>query len=78
MRRGDANAWLTSSVFELKEARSVEAEEAITQALALLRQDTPQPGEIDRVDGLLRNALSDVDRFWVRWSEYRKSLAEVR
>jgi predicted ATPase len=78
MRRGDANAWLTSSVFELKEARSVEAEEAITQALALLRQDTPQPGEIERVDGLLRNALSDVDRFWVRWSEYRKALAEVR
>jgi predicted ATPase len=77
MRRGDANAWLTSSVFELGEPRSVEAEEAITEALALLRQDAPSPKEIDRVDNLLRKVLSDVDRFWVRWSAYRKSLAEA-
>lgn len=75
---GDANAWLTSSVFDLKEPRSVEAEEAITAALALLLQDAPDREEVERVDGLLRNALSDVDRFWVRWSAYRKSLAEGR
>jgi hypothetical protein len=77
-RRGDANAWLTSSVFDLKEPRSVEAEEAITAALSLLRQDSPDLEEVERVDGLLRNSLSDVDRFWVRWSAHRDSLAEGR
>jgi hypothetical protein len=77
-RHGDANAWLTSSVFDLREPRSIEAEVAITAALALLRQDTPAAEEVERVDRLLRNALGDVDRFWVRWSAYRQSFAEGR
>ncbi|MBP6582315.1 MAG: ATP-binding protein [Chromatiaceae bacterium] len=72
-RRGDANAWLTSSAFDLKEPRSLEAERAITQALALLRQESPPPAEIDQVDAALRGVLSDIDRFWVRWSHYRES-----
>jgi hypothetical protein len=72
-RRGDANAWLTSSAFDLKEPRSLEAERAITQALALLRQESPPLAEIDQVDAALRGALSDIDRFWVRWSHYRES-----
>ncbi|MBW2701895.1 MAG: ATP-binding protein [Deltaproteobacteria bacterium] len=72
-RRGDANSWLTSSVFDLKEARSIEAEEAITEALALLRADSPPKADLERVDGLLRAALGDVDRFWVRWSAFKKS-----
>ncbi len=73
-RRGDANSWLTSSVFDLKEPCSIEAEEAISEALALLRADAPPRAELERVDGLLRDALSDVDRFWVRWSAFRSSL----
>jgi predicted ATP-binding protein involved in virulence len=77
VRYGDANAWLTSSVFDMREPRSVEAEEAITAALALLRRDSQDPEEIERVDGLLRNALSDIDRFWVRWSHYRESLGRL-
>ncbi len=75
-RRGDANAWLTSSVFDLKEPRSLEAEAAITDALALLRQESPDEAEVERVDQALRAALSDVDRFWVRWSQYRRSVGE--
>jgi hypothetical protein len=78
VRYGDANSWLTSSVFDLTEPRSVEAEEAITAALALLRQNVKEPEEIERVDTLLRGALGDIDRFWVRWSAYRESLAEER
>ncbi len=72
-RRGDANSWLTSSVFDLKEPCSIEAEEAISEALALLRADSPPKADLERVDGLLRAALSDVDRFWVRWSAFRRS-----
>lgn len=73
-RHGDANAWLTSSVFELQEPRSLEAEHALSEALELLRKPRPSNEEVERVDGLLRDALSDVDRFWLRWTAYRKSL----
>ncbi len=73
-RHGDANAWLTSSVFELQEPRSLEAEHALSEALELLRKPRPSNQEVERVDGLLRDALSDVDRFWMRWTAYRKSL----
>ena len=40
-RRGDANAWLTSSVFDLAEPRSIEAEVAMKDALELLRSSAP-------------------------------------
>jgi len=41
-RLGDANAWLTSPLFELGEPRSVEAEHALSKALELLRRtDAP-------------------------------------
>ncbi len=73
-RRGDANSWLTSSVFDLKEPRSIEAEVAISQALALARADSPPRADLERVDGLLRAALGDVDRFWIRWSAFMSSL----
>jgi hypothetical protein len=72
-RRGDANSWLTSSVFDLKEPRSQEAEQAILAALALARESSPNAAEIDRVDEMLRNALNDIDRFWVRWTQFREN-----
>ncbi len=74
-RRGDASAWLTSSVFELNEARSVEAEGALERARELLRQQKPERAEVLEVDSLLRAALSDTDGFWIRWSAYRDQLA---
>jgi predicted ATPase len=74
VRRGDVSSWLTSDAFDLKEPTSIEAEEAITKALLLLRKDAaPSTKEIDEVDRLLRKSLSDVDRFWVRWSQFRKT-----
>jgi hypothetical protein len=76
VRRGDYSNWLTSEAFDLKEARSVQTEEAITQALALLRTPSPSHGDIERVDGLLRNSLSEIDSFWLRWSDFRDRMAE--
>ena len=73
VRLGDVSNWLTSEAFDLKEPRSVEAEEAIMKALALLRNSAPPKKEIEEADRLLKASLSDVDRFWVRWSEFRKS-----
>ncbi|MCX6379629.1 MAG: AAA family ATPase [Armatimonadetes bacterium] len=71
-RQGDISDWLTSEAFDLKQARSLEAEVALTEALALLRVESPAIGDIERVDTLLRNSLSGIDRFWARWSEFRK------
>jgi hypothetical protein len=76
-RRGDANAWLTSTVFDLKEPRSLEAEAAIGKALEVLRKDQPSRAEVDEADQALKDALSDVDRFWVRWSQFRQSLGKT-
>jgi hypothetical protein len=73
-RHGDANAWLTSSVFDLGAPGSIEAEHAVKEALALLRNRNQDPLEVARVDDLLRRSLGEVNPFWMRWSEYRRSL----
>jgi hypothetical protein len=74
VRRGDVSNWLTSEAFDLKEARSLEAEQAITQAHALSSTDSPSKEDIERVDALLSKSLSDIDRFWLRWSAFRRNL----
>lgn len=77
-RYGDVNTWLSSSVFELAEPRSFEAEQAILAALKLLRRaETPPLEEVERVDQALRDVLSDVDRFWVRWSAFVEKVREA-
>lgn len=69
-RRGDANAWLTSSVFDLAEPRSIEAEDALRDALELLQRPQPSSEAVERVDRELRAALGDTDRFWLRWTQF--------
>lgn len=65
--RGDANAWLTSEVFDLKEARSKEAEEAITRARAALKDPHLPIEEVKRIHNELYRLLKDTDPFWPRW-----------
>lgn len=69
-RYGDVSNWLTSDAFDLKEARSLEAEIAITNALALLRQTKPDWSELEKVTAQLKGSLGEIDRFWMRWSAY--------
>lgn len=71
VRRGDVVSWLTSDAFDLREGRSLEAETAIVAALEVLKKPKTPTAEIERVNSLLRNSLSDTDRFWMRWSQYR-------
>ncbi len=54
VRHGDVSNWLTSEAFDLKEPRSLEAEEAITKALSLVKTPAPSKKQIDEVDRLLR------------------------
>ena len=73
IRQGDVSNWLTSEAFDLKSARSKEAEEAIAQAHALLRsRDQYAQADADDIDQKLRGVLGDVDPFWVRWSAFRE------
>ena len=67
---GTAGSWLTSEAFDLPTARSLEAEQAILHARKLLRQTEPPLPEVMAVHDELRAALSDVDRFWVRWNAF--------
>lgn len=70
-RYGDVNSWLSSEIFDLEEPRSIEAETAMRRALALLQAgQEPALAEVEAVDADLRKVLSDVDRFWVRWSAF--------
>lgn len=66
-RRGDANSWLISDVFELGEPRSLEAEQALQQAEGLMERRDVQPEEFSQVRDALRSSLPDVDPFWLRW-----------
>lgn len=66
-KHGPADAWLTSEIFDLRQARSVEAEEAILKAKALQEQTSPDPAEIKRVSLELIKYLAADDEFWPRW-----------
>jgi hypothetical protein len=72
VRRGDISNWLTSEAFDLKEPRSLEGENAVQRARALLRRrDLPPLNEARDVDFELRKAgLPDIDPFWVRWGAF--------
>lgn len=79
-RKGDVNAWLSSQVFNLKEPSSVAAEHALEKARGFLREAaaTQQPltpaqkQALTQIDAELRASLSDVDSFWIRWSQFRE------
>lgn len=67
---GDVSSWLTSPVFELKHARSNEAEDAIEAAKALQLKKDAGKDEVAVVTERLRRLLAPEDRFWPRWIAY--------
>jgi len=68
---GDVSNWLTSQAFDLKSARSIEAEKAIEQALCVLRENDPTRKALEEADESLRKAgLPDIDPFLVRWGQF--------
>lgn len=67
---GDVSAWLTSPVFELRHARSNDAETAIEEAKALQLKKHPSPEAIRDVSSRLVRYLSPEDKFWPRWVSF--------
>ena len=71
---GTAGSWLTSDAFHLATDRSLEAEQAILRARAILRQnDASLEDVMDAHVDLQRATLPDIDRFWVRWNAFVES-----
>lgn len=75
-KRGDALAWLTSDVMDLKEGRSIEAESAITAAYDFMAgrlEKLPQDlTTADAIHAELVRLLPDQDPFWPRWILHRR------
>jgi hypothetical protein len=68
---GEVSRWLTSDAFDLKQARSREAERAIEGANAVLRDQTPTRRALEEAhQELLKARLPDIDPFWVRWGHF--------
>ena len=70
---GTAGSWLTSEAFDLATDRSLEAERAVLRAREIVRRTGPKPPtlqEVMAVHDQLREALPDIDRFWVRWNAF--------
>jgi len=70
VKYGPVDAWLVSEVFELRHARSREAEEAIERAKTLQSQEKPKPEEVQSVSAQLVKHLSAHDEFWPRWKYF--------
>lgn len=66
-RRGDVSSWLTSDIFNLRQARSSEAEDAIERASKLLSASHPSPRALKDLHKKLQSLLGDTDPFWIGW-----------
>lgn len=70
VKYGTVDAWLTSEVFELKQARSKEGESALEQAKHLLAASEANPARIKAVHSELAKVLPAEDPFWPRWLHF--------
>lgn len=69
-KQGDVSEWLLSDVFGLEQARSLEAEEAIEAAEALMRGEKQLPKGLSNkreIHEKLQRLLPANDQFWPRW-----------
>ncbi|MEA5477295.1 AAA family ATPase [Pseudanabaena galeata UHCC 0370] len=73
VKQGDVVGWLTSEIFDLKQARSREAEAAIgaAQALATKNPDYVYPDNLQtlgEIQAELERVIPGHDPFWIGWT----------
>ena len=73
VKYGQVNSWLTSPVFNLGEARSMDAEYAIEHAKSLQLDDDPSDEAVQTAHNHLIRNLSQSDPFWPRWIYFAES-----
>lgn len=66
-RLGEVNDWLTSEVFDLPTARSLEAERVLRRVDEAMREPTFGPERARELDAELRAVLGEADSFWPVW-----------
>ena len=70
LRLGSVDDWLTSDIFELRQARSREGERAVERAKQLLAKQRPSREELMETTGQLQASLPPDDVFWARWAYF--------
>jgi hypothetical protein len=70
IKYGTIDAWLTSDVFELKQARSREGETVLERARNILSTSESDPVRIRAVHKELTEVLPPEDVFWPRWIHF--------
>lgn len=70
IRHGRTDRWLISDTFDLKEARSIEAEKAIHDALEIQEQKIKSKSKIADISKRLMKCLAAEDSFWPRWVHF--------
>jgi hypothetical protein len=70
IKRGSIDAWLTSELFELRQARSREGENALEDARRLLAESSTDVALIRQVHKELKEVLPSEDVFWPRWLHF--------
>lgn len=77
VRHGEIGNWLVSEAFDLKEPRSLEGEQAIAAAQAVLDAAAPTAKAIGEADhGLRKAGIPDIDPFWVQWGYFKEQHAK--
>lgn len=66
-RLGDAGQWLVGDAFDLKSARSLEAETALARVEQAMGNASFGKREAKTLDGELRKVLGETDPAWMRW-----------
>ncbi|WCM21168.1 ATP-binding protein [Paraburkholderia bryophila] len=66
-KKGTVDRWLTSDIFELKQARSQEAERVIEAVIAAMQSEHVTARKARQLDDQLARVLSDADPLWSRW-----------
>ncbi len=67
---GTIDSWLKSDIFELGQARSVEAEQAYEDAKTLMGRSTAKQSEVREVSERLMKLISSHDPFWPKWTYF--------
>lgn len=67
---GTVDSWLKSDIFELEQARSVEAEQAYEEAKRLMGSQNVEQTEVREVSEKLMKLISSHDPLWPRWTYF--------
>lgn len=72
-KHGTVDSWLTSDIFELKQATNVKAEQWIELAKEAMNNKNITKPQIDEISKQLSELLPAHHRFWIRWNFFAQT-----